>query len=84
MAYPRSNGQIVAVNVQRPGVQMAISLDIFILHFLAGLVRRAGKLNTDLQVGYCLIHCQELVISFGSIFLQYPLTLEACLKYPPS
>ncbi|KAJ0975192.1 hypothetical protein J5N97_017157 [Dioscorea zingiberensis] len=45
----RSNGQVVAVKVQRPGVQAAISLDIFILRFLAGLVRRAGKLNTDLQ-----------------------------------
>lgn len=36
--------------MQRPGVQAAISLDILILRFLAGLVRRAGKLNTDLQV----------------------------------
>ncbi|KAM0936836.1 putative ABC-type Cd(2+) transporter [Dioscorea sansibarensis] len=45
----RSNGQVVAVKVQRPGVQTAISLDILILRFLAGLVRRAGKLNTDLQ-----------------------------------
>ncbi|XP_039114031.1 uncharacterized aarF domain-containing protein kinase At1g71810, chloroplastic [Dioscorea cayenensis subsp. rotundata] len=44
-----SNGQVVAVKVQRPGVQTAISLDIFILRFLAGLVRRAGRLNTDLQ-----------------------------------
>jgi len=36
--------------VQRPGVQAAISLDILILRFMAGLARRAGKLNTDLQV----------------------------------
>ncbi|KAL6316865.1 hypothetical protein AAG906_022583 [Vitis piasezkii] len=43
------SGQVVAVKVQRPGVQAAISLDILILRFLAGLVRRAGKLNTDLQ-----------------------------------
>ncbi|KAJ9675450.1 hypothetical protein PVL29_024394 [Vitis rotundifolia] len=45
----RPSGQVVAVKVQRPGVQAAISLDILILRFLAGLVRRAGKLNTDLQ-----------------------------------
>lgn len=36
--------------MQRPGIQAAISLDILILRFLAGLIRRAGKLNTDLQV----------------------------------
>ncbi|WJX71166.1 hypothetical protein P8452_55189 [Trifolium repens] len=45
----RRTGQVVAVKVQRPGVQAAISLDILILRFMAGLVRRAGKLNTDLQ-----------------------------------
>ncbi|XP_027336231.1 uncharacterized aarF domain-containing protein kinase At1g71810, chloroplastic isoform X3 [Abrus precatorius] len=45
----RKTGQIVAVKVQRPGVQAAISLDILILRFMAGLIRRAGKLNTDLQ-----------------------------------
>lgn len=46
----RSSGQVVAVKVQRPGVQAAISLDIFILRFIAGLIKRAAKLNTDLQV----------------------------------
>ena len=46
----RRSGQVVAVKVQRPGVQAAISLDILILRFLAGLIRRAGKFNTDLQV----------------------------------
>ncbi|KAK7380575.1 hypothetical protein VNO78_33089 [Psophocarpus tetragonolobus] len=45
----RKTGQVVAVKVQRPGVQAAISLDILILRFMAGLIRRAGKLNTDLQ-----------------------------------
>lgn len=45
----RRTGQVVAVKVQRPGVQAAISLDILILRFMAGLARRAGKLNTDLQ-----------------------------------
>ncbi|XP_057502256.1 uncharacterized aarF domain-containing protein kinase At1g71810, chloroplastic isoform X2 [Actinidia eriantha] len=45
----RHSGQVVAVKVQRPGVQAAISLDILILRFLAGLIRRAGKFNTDLQ-----------------------------------
>ncbi|XP_047159288.1 uncharacterized aarF domain-containing protein kinase At1g71810, chloroplastic [Vigna umbellata] len=45
----RKSGQVVAVKVQRPGVQAAISLDILILRVMAGLVRRAGKFNTDLQ-----------------------------------
>ncbi|PQQ04138.1 putative aarF domain-containing protein kinase [Prunus yedoensis var. nudiflora] len=45
----RRTGQVVAVKVQRPGVQAAISLDILILRFLAGLLRRTRKLNTDLQ-----------------------------------
>ncbi|KAM7266189.1 hypothetical protein ACFE04_004086 [Oxalis oulophora] len=45
----RRTGQVVAVKVQRPGVQAAISLDMFILRNLAGIVKRAGKLNTDLQ-----------------------------------
>nr|XP_016502948.1 PREDICTED: uncharacterized aarF domain-containing protein kinase At1g71810, chloroplastic-like isoform X2 [Nicotiana tabacum] len=45
----RSSGQVVAVKVQRPGVRSSISLDILILRYLAGLIRRAGKLNTDLQ-----------------------------------
>lgn len=45
-----TSGKLVAVKVQRPGVQAAISLDIFILRFLAGLLKRAAKLNTDLQV----------------------------------
>lgn len=45
----RRTGQVVAVKVQRPGVQAAISLDILILRFLAGLLRRIRNLNTDLQ-----------------------------------
>ncbi|XP_050269267.1 uncharacterized aarF domain-containing protein kinase At1g71810, chloroplastic isoform X2 [Quercus robur] len=45
----RHSGEVVAVKVQRPGIQAAISLDMLILRFLAGLLRRAGKLNTDLQ-----------------------------------
>ncbi|WOK96855.1 hypothetical protein Cni_G05563 [Canna indica] len=44
-----SSGKVVAVKVQRPGVQAAISLDIFILRYIAGVIRKAGKLNTDLQ-----------------------------------
>ncbi|XP_057973886.1 uncharacterized aarF domain-containing protein kinase At1g71810, chloroplastic [Malania oleifera] len=43
------SGRVVAVKVQRPGVRAAISLDILILRFLAGLIRKVGKLNTDLQ-----------------------------------
>ncbi|XP_004292501.1 PREDICTED: uncharacterized aarF domain-containing protein kinase At1g71810, chloroplastic-like [Fragaria vesca subsp. vesca] len=45
----RRRGQLVAVKVQRPGVQAAISLDILILRSLAGVLRRIRKLNTDLQ-----------------------------------
>ncbi|KAA8537986.1 hypothetical protein F0562_027433 [Nyssa sinensis] len=45
----RHGGRVVAVKVQRPGVQAAISLDILILRYLAGLIRKAGKFNTDLQ-----------------------------------
>ncbi|KAK2659164.1 hypothetical protein Ddye_005697 [Dipteronia dyeriana] len=45
----RQSGQVVAVKVQRPGVQAAISLDILILHFVVGLIKIAGKFNTDLQ-----------------------------------
>ncbi|XP_052202639.1 uncharacterized aarF domain-containing protein kinase At1g71810, chloroplastic isoform X2 [Diospyros lotus] len=45
----RHSGQVVAVKVQRPGVQAAISLDILILRFLAGVIRRTRKFNTDLQ-----------------------------------
>ncbi|KAK8628550.1 hypothetical protein V6N13_009137 [Hibiscus sabdariffa] len=45
----RRSGQVVAVKVQRPGVQAAISLDILILRFLAGVVKKVGKFNTDLQ-----------------------------------
>lgn len=46
----RASGNIVAVKVQRPGVRAAISLDILILRYLAGLVKKARKFNTDLQV----------------------------------
>ncbi|KAL0284710.1 UNVERIFIED_CONTAM: putative aarF domain-containing protein kinase, chloroplastic [Sesamum angustifolium] len=45
----RYSGKVVAVKVQRPGVRAAISLDILILHYLAGVIRRARKFNTDLQ-----------------------------------
>ncbi|KAL1535145.1 hypothetical protein AAHA92_31232 [Salvia divinorum] len=45
----RSSGKVVAIKVQRPGVRAAISLDILILHFLAGVIKRVGRFNTDLQ-----------------------------------
>ncbi|XP_072993478.1 uncharacterized aarF domain-containing protein kinase At1g71810, chloroplastic isoform X2 [Typha latifolia] len=45
----RSGGKVVAVKVQRPGVKAAISLDIYILRYIAGIVKRTAKLNTDLQ-----------------------------------
>ena len=47
----RSSNLSVAVKVQRPGVRSAIALDIFILRIMAGALRSARKLNTDLQVG---------------------------------
>lgn len=46
----RSSGNVVAIKVQRPGVRAAISLDLLILRYLTGLIRIAGKFNTDLQV----------------------------------
>ncbi|XP_022974788.1 uncharacterized aarF domain-containing protein kinase At1g71810, chloroplastic [Cucurbita maxima] len=45
----RRNGQVVAVKVQRPGVQAAIALDILILRYLAAVFRKVAKLNTDLE-----------------------------------
>ncbi|KAG8491057.1 hypothetical protein CXB51_014212 [Gossypium anomalum] len=56
----RRSGQVVAVKVQRPGVQAAISLDILILRFLAGVVKKAGKFNTDLQANH--IVCRRWTI----------------------
>ncbi|KAI6691161.1 hypothetical protein NL676_027989 [Syzygium grande] len=44
----RHSGKVVAVKVQRPGVQAAIALDILILRYLAGLIRKVRQLNTDL------------------------------------
>lgn len=44
----RHSGKVVAVKVQRPGVQAAIGLDILILRYLAGLLREVRQLNTDL------------------------------------
>lgn len=44
----RHSGKVVAVKVQRPGVQAAIGLDILILRYLAGLLRKVRQLNTDL------------------------------------
>lgn len=66
-----SNGEVVAVKVQRPGVQAAISLDIFILRYLAGLIRRLGKFNTDLQV--FSIMSVMLFASFLSLFMMITL-----------
>ena len=40
----------MVVKVQRPGVQAAISVDILVLRYLAGLIRRIGNFNSDLQV----------------------------------
>lgn len=46
----RRNGKVVAVKVQRPGVRAAIALDTLILRYLAGLIKKAGRFNSDLQV----------------------------------
>ncbi|KAL0701488.1 hypothetical protein Bca4012_057610 [Brassica carinata] len=45
----RRNGKVVAVKVQRPGVRAAIALDTLILRYLAGLIKKAGRFNSDLQ-----------------------------------
>lgn len=45
----RPSGVSVAVKVQRPGVAAAVALDVCILRIMAGVARRAGNLNTDLQ-----------------------------------
>lgn len=47
----RCEGKLVAVKVQRPGVQAAIALDVLILRYLAGVIRKVRKFNTDLPVG---------------------------------
>lgn len=62
----RQNGDLVAVKVQRPGVQAAIALDIFILRLLAGLLKRARKLNTDLQVRILCQNVPKTYIDFTS------------------
>lgn len=46
----RRGGELVAVKVQRPGVQSAIALDILILRYMAGVIGKARKFNTDLPV----------------------------------
>ncbi|XP_065881109.1 uncharacterized aarF domain-containing protein kinase At1g71810, chloroplastic [Euphorbia lathyris] len=45
----RKSAKLVAVKVQRPGVQAAIALDMLILRYMAGIVKRIGKFNSDLQ-----------------------------------
>ncbi|CAH2066805.1 unnamed protein product [Thlaspi arvense] len=45
----RRNGEVVAVKVQRPGVRAAIALDTLILRYIAGLIKKAGRFNSDLQ-----------------------------------
>jgi len=61
----RRNGQMVAVKVQRPGVKAAIALDILILRFVAGIIRRAGKFNTDLQVLLQFGYLQRSYVHIG-------------------
>ncbi|XP_024007505.1 uncharacterized aarF domain-containing protein kinase At1g71810, chloroplastic isoform X1 [Eutrema salsugineum] len=45
----RRTGEVVAVKVQRPGVRAAIALDTLILRYIAGLIKKAGRFNSDLQ-----------------------------------
>ncbi|XP_010428019.1 PREDICTED: uncharacterized aarF domain-containing protein kinase At1g71810, chloroplastic isoform X2 [Camelina sativa] len=45
----RRSGKVVAVKVQRPGVRAAIALDTLILRYLAGLIKKAGRFNSDLE-----------------------------------
>lgn len=46
----RRSGKVVAVKVQRPGVRAAIALDTLILRYVAGLIKKAGRFNSDLEV----------------------------------
>jgi len=46
----RRSGKVVAVKVQRPGVRAAIALDTLILRYIAGLIKKAGRFNSDLEV----------------------------------
>lgn len=52
-------------------MQAVISLDILILRFIAGVLRRVKKLNTDLQVmSYCLTWLSPLqIFSVGPCYL---------------
>lgn len=45
----RRSGKVVAVKVQRPGVRAAIALDTLILRYIAGLIKKAGRFNSDLE-----------------------------------
>ncbi|EOA33702.1 hypothetical protein CARUB_v10019887mg [Capsella rubella] len=45
----RRTGNVVAVKVQRPGVRAAIALDTLILRYIAGLIKKAGRFNSDLE-----------------------------------
>ncbi|KAH9757826.1 putative aarF domain-containing protein kinase [Citrus sinensis] len=71
----RQSGRVVAVKVQRPGVQAAISLDIFILHFIAGLIRKARKFNTDLQ-GQKLSEVKDLYLIEVGVYCSFNQLLE--------
>lgn len=46
----RRTGKVVAIKVQRPGVRAAIALDTLILRYIAGLIKKAGRFNSDLEV----------------------------------
>eukprot|EP00798_Chlamydomonas_sp_ICE-L_P014464 gene14464-20478_t len=43
-----AGGQEVAVKVQRPGVVEMIAMDVYIMRYMAAVLRKIGKLNTDL------------------------------------
>ncbi len=42
------DGTDVAVKVQRPGVVTMIAMDVYILRYIAAVMKRLFKLNTDL------------------------------------
>ena len=46
MAFPPPE-HLLTLKVQRPGVVEMIAMDVFILRYMAAVLRRVGRLNTD-------------------------------------
>ncbi|KAL0664828.1 hypothetical protein Bca4012_101666 [Brassica carinata] len=71
----RRSGEVVAVKVQRPGVRAAIALDTLILRYLAGLIKKAGRFNSDLQ-GQKLAEVNDLYLVEVGVYCSFNQLLE--------